>query len=166
MVDEFDPAKAPTDDPHKRLRHRTIKQVHADIERMAFNTAIARLMEYVNELTASGPTAEDLDVLVKLLAPYAPHLADELWERLGKSGFMLEQQWPVYDEALTAAEELTIVVQVNGKLRGNFTVAPGVSEEQMRSTALGVDKVKPHLEGKTVRKVIVVPGKLVNIVVG
>ena len=85
---------------------------------------------------------------------------------MGKTGFMLEQTWPTYNEALTTFEELTIVVQVNGKLRGNFLSTPGASEEQLRNAAFEIDKVKQHIEGKTVRKVIVVPNKLVNIVVG
>jgi leucyl-tRNA synthetase len=166
LVDTFDAAKAPSDDQHRRLRHRTIKQVHFDLDRMQFNTAVARLMEYVNVLSASGAAAEDLEVLVKLVAPFAPHLGDELWERLGKSGFLLEQRWPVYDESLTAFEQVTIVVQVNGKLRGDFQASPGAAEEDLRKAAFEVLKVKPYIEGKTVRKVIVVPKKLVNIVVG
>jgi leucyl-tRNA synthetase len=166
LVDEFDAAKAPPNDPHLRLRHRTIKQVHVDLDRMQFNTAIARLMEYVNELYTGGVTAEDLDILVRLIAPFAPHLADEAWERMGRSGFLLAQPWPKHDESLTVFEQVTIVVQVNGKLRGEFSAPPGASEEELRKTAFEIPKVKPHLEGKTVRKVIVVRGKLVNIVVG
>ena len=164
MVDEFDPSGAPGGDPHLRLRHRTIKQVHLDLERMHFNTAIARLMEYVNALSASGATGEDLSTLVKLVGPFAPHLADEMWERMGRAGFLLEQPWPSYDEALTASEQQTIAVQVNGKLRGDFITAPGTSKEELERLALALDKIKPHIEGKTVRKVIVVPGKIVNIV--
>ena len=166
LVDEFDQAKSLSGDPHKRLRHRTIKQVHCDLDRMQFNTAIARLMEYANELSSAGVTQEDLETLVKLVAPFAPHLGDEMWERMGKKGFMLAQTWPIYDEALVAFEQVTIVVQVNGKLRGDFLASPDVSQEELQKSAFEVLKVKPHLEGKTVRKVIVVPKKLVNIVVG
>jgi leucyl-tRNA synthetase len=166
LTDEFDPAKALQGDPHLRLRHRTIKQVHADLERMQFNTAIARMMEYLNELTSKGVTREDLVVLVKLMAPFAPHLADEAWEKLGNKGFVLEQSWPVFDEALTVESTVTIVVQVNGKLRGEFSAPMDATQDQLKETALQVEKVKPHLEGKTIRKVIVVPKKLVNIVVG
>jgi leucyl-tRNA synthetase len=166
LADEFDPAKAPQGDPLFRLRHRTIKQVHADLERMQFNTAIARMMEYLNELTSKGATREDLLVLVKLLAPFAPHLADEAWEKLGNKGFVLNQAWPVFDESLTVESTVTIVVQVNGKLRGEFSAPKDATQEQLKESAMAVDKVKPHLEGKTIRKVIVVPKKLVNIVVG
>jgi leucyl-tRNA synthetase len=166
FVDESSPQAAPAGDPHCRLRHRTIKQVHADLERMQFNTAIARLMEYVNELSSRGAAAVDLETLIKLIAPFAPHIADELWERMGKSGFMLNESWPSWDEKLTAFEQVTIVVQVNGKLRGEFPSSPDASQEELQKAAFEVDKVKHHLEGKTVRKVIVVPKKLVNIVVG
>jgi leucyl-tRNA synthetase len=168
LVDEFDPtAPLRSGDPHlRRLRHRTIKQVQFDLDRMQFNTAVARLMEYVNELTAKGPTAEDLDILIKLLGPFAPHLCDEAWERMGGKGFLVDQPWPAFDESLTVNEMQTIVVQINGKLRGEFQAVPGTVQDDLQKTALSLDKIKPHLEGKNVRKVIVVPGKLVNIVAG
>jgi leucyl-tRNA synthetase len=166
LVDEYDPAKAPADDPHLRLRHRTIKQVHLDLDRMQFNTVIARLMEYVNELTSRGATAVDLEILIRLLGPYAPHLGDEAWERMGKKGFLLEQAWPTWDESLTVFDQVTIVVQINGRLRGEFCASPDASQEELQNSALLVEKIKPHLEGKTIRKVIVVPKKLVNIVAG
>jgi leucyl-tRNA synthetase len=166
LVDEFSEASAPAGDPHQRIRHRTIRQVQADLERMQFNTAIARLMEYLNELVSKGATREDLTVLVLLVGPYAPHLADEAWEMLGNKGFVLAQRWPVYDEALTKDDTVTVVVQVNGKLRGEFTAAADATQDALREAALGLDKVKPHLAGKSVKKVIVVPKKLVNIVVG
>jgi leucyl-tRNA synthetase len=166
LVDEFDQAKAPQNDPHLSLRHRTIKQVHADLDRMQFNTAIARLMEFLNELSSRGAAAEDLRVLVLLLAPFAPHFCDEAWEMLGNKGFVLNQTWPAYDEALTVDTTVTVVVQVNGKLRGEFSAAAGATQDQLKEAALSVEKVLPHLAGKTVRKVIVIPGKLVNIVAG
>src|SRR3954467_6172803 len=106
LVEEFDSTKgapaAGEPDAHRTLRHKTIKRVTADLERMQFNTAIAAMMEYVNELLPGGvPTAtrEDLVTLVKLLGPYAPHLGDEAWERLGEKGFLLEAAWPAWDEA-------------------------------------------------------------------
>jgi leucyl-tRNA synthetase len=166
LVDEFDRSAAsaqPANDPNLRLRHRTIKQVHCDLERMQFNTAIARLMEYVNALYTVGASAQDLETLVKLIGPFAPHIGDELWSRMG-TGFLLEQKWPVYDESLTVSEQVTIVVQVNGKLRGEFLAVPGTTGEELQRQALLVDNVRMHLEGKTVRKVIAVQGRLVNIV--
>jgi leucyl-tRNA synthetase len=164
--------KVPAGDPHQRLRHKTIKRVTADLERMQFNTAIAAMMEFVNELTAKdakgnsrGATREDLTTLVKLVGPYAPHLGDEAWEKLGGSGFLIEQPWPSFDEALTQDAVVNLAVQVNGKLRGNLDVAREAGQDEVRALALALPNVAKHIEGKTVRKVIVVPGKIVNIVV-
>jgi leucyl-tRNA synthetase len=165
LIEEFDAAKAPADDPHLRLRHKTIKRVTHDLEAMKFNTSIAALMEYVNELTGKGATREDLLTLVKLIGPYAPHLGDEAWERLGEKGFLIQASWPKHEEALTIDAVVTLAVQVNGKLRGSVDVARDAGEAQIREVALALPNVEKHLEGKTVRKVIVVPGKIVNIVV-
>jgi leucyl-tRNA synthetase len=170
MVEESDlngnPAKALTEDPHLRLRHKTIKKVTGDLERMAFNTAIAAMMEYVNELTAKGATREDLLALVKLVGPFAPHLGDEAWEKLGEKGFLIEATWPTFDPALTIDAVVTLAIQVNGKMRGNLEIARDAAEDEIRKQALAVPNVAKHIEGKTVRKVIVVPGRIVNIVVG
>jgi leucyl-tRNA synthetase len=166
LVDEFNDEKAPKNDPHGRLRHKTIKKVTNDIENMKFNTAIAAMMEYINELISVGSTKEDLVVLVKLLNPYAPHIADELWEKMGGKGFLINETWPSWDEAMTIDQTITIVVQVNGKLRGDFTVPRDTSKEQLQELALQVEKVQPFLQGVSVKKIIVVPGKLVNIVAG
>jgi leucyl-tRNA synthetase len=127
------------------------------------------MMEYVNQLTSPGPaTREDLVTLLKLVAPYAPHLADEAWEKLhaGESvQFIINQSWPSYDDALTRDAVVNLGVQVNGKLRGNLEIARDAPEAEVRDKALAVSNVAKHIEGKTVRKVIVVPGKIVNIVV-
>jgi leucyl-tRNA synthetase len=170
LVDEHDPAREPADDPHLRLRHKTIKKVSADLEHLKFNTAIAALMEYVNVLVAAPPSREDLVTLVKLIGPFAPHLGDEAWERLGEPGspapFLIQAAWPRHDEALTIDAVVTLGIQVNGKLRGNLEVPRDAPEAEVREKALAVPNVAKHLEGKTIRKVIVVPGKIVNIVVG
>jgi leucyl-tRNA synthetase len=165
LVEEFDPAKAPSNDPHLRLRHKTIKRVSVDLERMAFNTAVAAMMEYVNELTSKGATLEDLLTLIKLAGPYAPHIGDEAWEKLGQKGFLIQASWPTYDDALTVDAVVTLGIQVNGKLRGDVQVARDMPEAEVKAMALAVPNVAKHIEGKTVRKVIVVPGKIVNIVV-
>ncbi|HMA64296.1 MAG: class I tRNA ligase family protein, partial [Fibrobacterota bacterium] len=136
-----------------------------DIENMKFNTAIAAMMEFINELGNTGASREDLVVLVKLIGPYAPHIGDELWEKLGGDGFIINASWPVWDEALTIDQVVTIVVQVNGKLRGDFTIARDASQEQLKEIALGIEKVKQYTEQGTIKKIIVIPGKLVNIVV-
>jgi leucyl-tRNA synthetase len=142
-----------------------IKQVGADLERMQFNTAVARMMEYVNELTSKGASREDLTTLVKLLAPYAPHLADEAWERLGNKGFVLNESWPSFDDALTQDETVVIVVQVNGKLRAQFNAPAAASMRYLENEARALEKIKPYIDGKNIKKVIVVPKKLVNFVV-
>jgi leucyl-tRNA synthetase len=166
LVEEFEPSKAQADDPHLRLRHKTIKRVSCDLERMSFNTAIAAMMEYVNGMTGKGATLEDLLTLVKLVGPYAPHLGDEAWERLGQKGFLVEAGWPSFDPALTIDAIVTLAIQVNGKMRGSLEIARDAGEDEIREQALAVPNVAKHLEGKTVRKVIVVPGRIVNIVIG
>jgi leucyl-tRNA synthetase len=160
-----EPGKSPDDQTHLRIRHKTIKKVSADLERLQFNTAIAALMEYVNELTSRGASNEDLVTLVKLVGPFAPHLGDEAWQKLGHQGFLIQQSWPTYDEAVTQDTIVTLGVQVNGKLRGNLEIARDATEAEIREKALSVPNVVKHLEGKTVQKVIVVPGKIVNVVV-
>jgi leucyl-tRNA synthetase len=165
LIEEFDEKPAPAGDAHLRLRHKTIKKVTGDLDRMAFNTAVAAMMEYLNELTSSGATREDVLTLIKLLGPFAPHLGDEAWEKLGQKGFLLQAAWPSYDEALTIDAVVTLGVQVNGKLRGDVQIARDAPEAEVRAKAMAVPNVAKHLEGKTVRKVIVVAGKIVNIVV-
>jgi leucyl-tRNA synthetase len=165
LIEEHDPARAPADDPHLRLRHKTIKKVTSDLESLKFNTAIAALMEYVNALYATPPGREDLVTLVRLLGPFAPHLGDEAWERLGETPHLIQAAWPKHEEALTIDAQITLPIQVNGKMRGTVDVAREASEAEVRERALAVPNVARQLEGKTVRKVIVVPGKIVNIVV-
>ncbi len=166
LVDEFDAAVVGSADTHERLRHKTIKKVSADLEAMKFNTAIARLMEYINALITVKPTRDDLTTLVLLMAPFAPHVAEELWERLGGAGLIAHAPWPIFNAALCEDDTLTIVVQVNGKLREQFTVARDATSEMLESTALSLEKVKAAVVGKTIKKVVVVPNKLVNVVVG
>jgi leucyl-tRNA synthetase len=161
----------------RRKLHQTIRKVGEDIESFRFNTAIAALMELVNELYAYGTSAdasrgaakravvsEAQENLVLLLAPFAPHLADEVWERLGKSGSTYHAVWPAFDPAIAAEDEITLVVQVNGKLRDRLTVPAGTPDELLKEKALASPKVAELLNGQPVRKVIVVPKKLVNIV--
>ena len=165
LADEFDAIKAPLNDPNAKVRHKTIKKVTTDIDNMKFNTAVAAMMEYVNELNTNGVVRDDLVALVKLVAPFAPHISDELWEKLGEKGFLIDAPWPTWDEALTVDQVVTVVVQVNGKLRADFTAQRDATQELLKETALSLDKVKQYIEQGTIRKVIVIPGKLVNIVV-
>jgi leucyl-tRNA synthetase len=167
LVEEFDAAKAPADDRHKVLRHKTIKKVTTDLERMQFNTAVAAMMEYVNALAEGGvssATREDLVTLVKLVGPYAPHLGDEAWERLGEKGFLLEASWPSFDEALTVDATVTLAVQVDGKVRGTIELARDAGEDVARAAALALPNVQKHLEGRKLAKFIYKPGRIVGLV--
>jgi leucyl-tRNA synthetase len=166
LVEEFDPAKAPavTSETHAILRHKTIKRVTADLERMQFNTAVAAMMEYVNELTAKGAAREDLVTLVKLIGPYAPHVGDEAWERLGEKGFLLQATWPIHDEALTQDATVTLGVQIDGKVRGSVEIARDASEDDARRAALAIPNVSKHLEGRKISKFIYKPGRIIGIV--
>jgi len=166
LVDEFVEKGGVGEEVNARVCHKTVKKVTSDLEAMKFNTAIAAMMEFVNVLGANGASKEDLVAFVKLVSPYAPHLGDELWEKLGGEGFLVNAEWPKWDEAMTLDSVVTVVVQVNGKLRGEFQAAHDAGEEELKAAAMTVEKVKPFIDGKTVRKVVVVQGRLVNIVVG
>ncbi len=156
----------------RRIVHRTIKKVTEDIDgRFHFNTAIAAVMELVNAIYGFDGkdrhpevVREALEAVVRLLAPFVPHLSEELWGALGHTDGVEAPGWPRWDEAALVQEEITVVVQVNGKVRGKITVAVDASEEQVREGALNSPNVSRFLEGATVRKVIVIPGRLVNVV--
>ncbi len=150
----------------RRLLHRTIKKVTEDLEGLHFNTAIAQMMVFTNEMT-KVPThpRRMLEPFLLLLSPFAPHIAEELWERMGKSPSIAYQPWPTFDPTLVAAERLTIPIQVNGKLRSKIEVPADWSEEQVLDCARQDSKLDEWLQGKTPRKVIYVPKKLVNFVV-
>ena len=167
LVEEFDASKAPADDPHKVLRHKTIKRVTTDLERMQFNTVVAALMEYLNALLEGGvstATRDDVETLVKLVGPYAPHLGDEAWERLGGKGFLIEAAWPKWDDALTVDATATIAVQVDGKVRGTVELARDASEDAARAAALALPNVAKHLEGRKLAKFIYKPGRIIGLV--
>jgi leucyl-tRNA synthetase len=156
-----------------RVTHQTIRRVTQDLEKLRLNTMVAALMEFTNHLTkvrdesAVNVTAwkEAVDNLLLLLAPIAPHLAEELWQRTGHEYSIHNQSWPKWDEALAKDEEITLVVQVNGKLRDRLTVPASVTEDEAKRLVLESQKVKPHIEGKQIAQVVYVPGRLVNLVV-
>lgn len=160
----------------RRLTHSTIRAATEDLDRFSFNTYVSGLMKYLNglaDLVDPSTTERDvilaaseaLETLVLLLAPGAPHSADELWESaLGREGFTYHADWPGYDEALAAADTVTIALQVNGKLRDTLEMPAGSTKEDLEAAALGNARVQSFVDGKTVRKVIVVPDKLVNVV--
>ena len=155
----------------QKVLHATIKKVTDDIESFSFNTAISQMMIFVNSFTNAEtiPLAAMRSFLV-LLNPFAPHISSELWERLNASfsdarGDITEQPWPGHDERLLIEDEIEIVIQINGKLRDRMKVSIVATEEELKSAALANPKIQDRIAGKTVRNVIVVPKKLVNIVV-
>jgi leucyl-tRNA synthetase len=162
----------------RRLVHRTIKRVTQDLgERLHLNTAIAAIMELSNGITdfvdagAQGPgeaeaLREALEASALLLAPFAPHVAEEMWEKLGRRTLLAVETWPAADPDLLVEEEVTIVVQVNGRLRGRVVLPRGAAEEAALGAARADDSVRRHLDGHALRKVIYLPDKLLNLVVG
>ncbi|HEX5744093.1 MAG TPA: class I tRNA ligase family protein, partial [Candidatus Saccharimonadales bacterium] len=157
----------------RRTVHKTIKKVSEDLHDLSFNTAIAAQMELVNELyrhkAADDYSSKDwpwaLETLLQLLAPFAPHIAEELWQQLGHEDSIHASEWPRHQEKYLAQDEVTIAIQVNGKLRGEVRVPAGADEDAVVSAAKAEAKVAAHLKGKSVLKTIYVPGKLVNFVV-
>ncbi|OXS73949.1 leucine--tRNA ligase [Domibacillus enclensis] len=149
----------------EKVYHQTVKKVTEDYEGLRFNTAISQMMVFVNEANkAETIPAEYAEGFVKLVSPLAPHLAEELWEKLGHSGTVTYEAWPVFDESKLVDDEVEIVLQLNGKVKAKLMVSKDATREQMEEIAMENETFKGELEGKTVRKVIAVPGKLVNVV--
>ncbi|MFC1931983.1 leucine--tRNA ligase, partial [Chloroflexota bacterium] len=156
-----------------RITHQTIRRATEDMEKLHFNTMIATLMEFTNylakvkEAQAVAPSnwEESINILLRLLAPTAPHLSEELWQKVGYIYSIHNQSWPKWDEALAEDEEITLVVQVNGKLRDRLTVPASITEDEAQKLALERERITPYLANKKVAKIIYVPGKLVNLVV-
>jgi leucyl-tRNA synthetase len=155
--------------------HKTIKKVTEDIERFHFNTAISAIMELVNEIYISGVkdpmddlsrrvTREAIETAVLLLSPFVPHFSEELWEALGNLEFIIKHSWPDYDREAVLVEEILIVIQVNGKLRDRMTIPASYGEEEVKAWALRSERIQKLIQGKEVKRVILVPQKLVNIV--
>ncbi len=154
------------DENMARELHKTIKAVTNDIENMSFNTAIARMMEFVNAATkATALDKTAMEQFVLLLAPFAPHMAEELWARLGNADSQAYAPWPEYDDTLLVEDAIEIPVQVLGKLRGKISVPPDADKTMILEAAKADAKIKAHIEGKTIVKEIYVPGKMVNLVV-
>ncbi|MGM0172415.1 leucine-tRNA ligase [Enterococcus sp. AZ140] len=148
-----------------KVYHQTVKKVTEDYENLHFNTAISQLMVFVNEAyKVDALPYEYIEGFVQLLAPIAPHIGEELWAILGNEQDLSYAPWPTYDEAALIEDEVEVVFQINGKVRAKASVARDLSKEELEKTAMDDDSIKEQLEGKTIRKVIVVPNKLVNIV--
>ncbi|MGB4586052.1 MAG: class I tRNA ligase family protein, partial [Rectinemataceae bacterium] len=156
---------APTDDLLKLL-HKTIKKVTLDTDSLNFNTAISQMMIFLNDVSKLNAVPRALwEPFVLMVAPYAPHVGEEMWERLGNKDSVARAAWPLYDEALTLDEEKEVVVQVNGKIRERITVAAGTEAAVLEASARALPKIIEWISGKEIAKVIVVKDKLVNIVV-
>ena len=174
VLDEYIPKEISSNEEIRRLTHKVVKRVTQDIEEFHFNTAIAALMEFSNTLRKvkdDGSASlnvwdEALKTLLLLLAPFAPHITEELWAKKGYPYSIHNQNWPQWDESLVREEEVTIVVQINGKLRDSFPVPAGLSEEEIKRMAQERPKVKSRLDSYSVIKTIYVPQKLVNFVTG
>ncbi|SDM91196.1 leucyl-tRNA synthetase [Fictibacillus solisalsi] len=152
-------------DTFERVYHQTVKKITEDFEGLRFNTGISQLMVFVNEANKQKVLPKyAMEGFVKLLSPIAPHITEELWEKLGHSGTIAYEAWPVWDEAKLVDKEVEIVVQINGKVKAKLSVPADITREDMEQAAMDSDAVQSSIEGKTVRKVIAVPGKLVNIV--
>ncbi|MDP3704224.1 MAG: class I tRNA ligase family protein, partial [Candidatus Omnitrophota bacterium] len=148
------------------LLHRTIKAVTDDLERLRFNTAISQLMVLTNGLADVKPLPNAaVESLILLLSPLAPHIAEELWQRLGHTKSLAREPWPRYDAKALEQSEVLMVVQVNGKVRARITVPTETSDDALRQTVLAHEQVKKFLDGQTVKQFIVVPKRLVNIVI-
>jgi leucyl-tRNA synthetase len=166
-VEDVTPGKSAS-----KVLHATIKKVTGDIETLSFNTAISQMMILVNALTnAPTKSVSAFRTLLILLNPFAPHLTSELWQTLGDKfpgvgGEITAQRWPEYDEALLVEDEIEIVLQVNGKLRDKITVSLEATNAEIEAAALASPKVQNAIAGQTIRKVVVVPKKLVNVVCG
>ncbi len=168
----------PIDQDLKMLRekvHKTIKKVGEDIERFHFNTAISAIMELVNTLYPSKPKEnvdptersvfrEAIETVILLLSPFVPHIAEELWEALGKGESIIKTPWPDYDREAIVEEEVLVVIQVNGKVRDRVTVPSSMGEEEIKGVALEREKIRRLIHDKAVQRVILVPKKLINIV--
>ncbi|MEM9731729.1 MAG: class I tRNA ligase family protein, partial [Myxococcota bacterium] len=164
VVSRADASTEP-DDATERLVHRTIRKVTEDIEGMRFNTAISAMMVLSNELTKlDAVPKKSAEALALLVHPFAPHLAEELWEMLGHPPSVQSEPWPEYDPALCEDDEVEVPVQVNGKVRGRVTLPKTATEEQALAAAMAVDNVATQLVGRTIRKTIWVPGKILNLI--
>ncbi len=169
-IDSFDLADEDTVNIRKNL-HKAIKKVSEDIEELAFNTAIPKMMECTKAMVGAEMVhVDDYVTLLTILNPFAPHITEEIYSRLQAEfphlpqGQLCQQHWPACDEAMLVESTIPMIVQINGKLRDKIDVEAGISNEEVEALAMALPKVQQHIEGLTIRKVIVVPGRIINIV--
>jgi leucyl-tRNA synthetase len=156
-------AKAPETD---RAIHKLIKKVTDDIEQMKFNTIVSSCMEFVNLSMDEGITKPTLGKLVMLMAPMTPHLAEEIYQKLGHDQSIFSAAWPKFESKLLVEDLVTVVVQVNGKLRGTVLVSPTASEDEVKELAIALPSLTAHLIDKKIAKSHYVPGRIINLIVG
>jgi leucyl-tRNA synthetase len=157
----------------QRKLHQTIQKVTDDVEGLRYNTAISSLMEYLNTVRSRAEcdgrhtalNAQALNPLLIMLAPFAPHMAEECWENMGHSHSVFDADWPRFDEALALEDQIQLVVQVRGRVRGRVNAVRDISQDEALALALNDEGVKKHVGGMEIKKVIFVPGRLINIVV-
>ena len=145
-------------------RNKTIKKVTKDLQSLHYNTAIAALMEYSNEFLKNPPTKEQFNTLLILLSPFAPHLTEELWGKLGNKGSVHEQAWPTYNIKALEEKVIRLVIQVNGRVRDIVEVSPGIKEKEAIALALAQEKIKKWFPTRKPKNVVFVKGKLLNLV--
>jgi leucyl-tRNA synthetase len=169
---KVDPADDASSVTVRKASHKAVVAIDKAIEEFRFNSAVASIHEWVSALKkaesageAIGARFEGASMLARCLTPFMPHLAESCWERIGGEGFVSAAPWPVADKSLTEDDAVTMAVQVNGKRRGEITVPKGESNEAVEAVAHALPEVMSFIEGKTVKKTIVVPGRIVNIVV-
>ncbi|MHC4572393.1 MAG: class I tRNA ligase family protein, partial [Planctomycetota bacterium] len=154
------------DEATLRLLHQTIKKVGDDIESFGFNTAISAMMIFVNHMSKQSVRPKSvIEKFLLILAPFAPHIAEELWAKLGHTDTLAFEPWSEYDKEIIKEREIELAVQVNGKIKDRIIVAADTDEEQIKQKALASEKVKKALDGKKPRKIIVIKSRLVNIVI-
>ena len=166
LLDHLGKSSEPAPEVVKKT-HLVIKEVSSGIASFKLNTSISTIMELVNVIYQHLDTdiREAVEVVVRLLSPFVPHMAEEMWQRLGHSGSILEAQWPVFKEEFLIEDIVSVVVQINGKLRGKFEVPVDIAEDKLKELILSDPKIKSWIEGKPIKKLIVIPQKLVNIVI-
>ena len=167
LCGQYDPAATGADLALDRKHHQAVAAVATDIEALGFNKAVAQIYGLASAIEKAAPSASRsvaIRTLLLLASPMMPHLAEEAWAQMGESGLIADAAWPPVDPALLVEDEVTIAIQVMGKLRDTLTVAKGTAREELEALALASDKVQRALDGATVKKVIVVPDRLVNLV--
>jgi len=149
----------------RKALHLAVQEANSGIEELKFNTPVSKMMEFVNAAKGTPPAQADAEAFVKILSTYAPHLGEELWERLGHESTLAYEPWPEVDESALVDDTITVAVQVNGKVRATLSIAADADKDSVLAAAKAEDNVRKYIDGKELRREIYVPGRLVNLVV-